>query len=65
MRVLLLNQFYPPDTAATGQLLADVAAGLAAGGHEVHVVCSRGSYGGGRVRPAAERDGGGSTRAWR
>ena len=25
MRVLLLNQYYKPDTAATGQLLADVA----------------------------------------
>ena len=49
MRVLLLNQFYPPDTAATGQLLADVARALAAAGHEVHVVCSRGSYAGGRI----------------
>lgn len=55
MRILLLNQFYPPDTAATGQLLADVAAGLAADGHEVHVVCSRGSYEGGRVH-GDERD---------
>ena len=43
----MLNQFYPPDTAATGQLLADVAEGLAARGHEVHVVCSGGLYGGG------------------
>lgn len=43
MRILLLNQFYPPDTAATGQLLADVARGLAASGHEVDVICSRGS----------------------
>ena len=49
MRVLLLNQFFPPDTAATGQLLADVAQGLARAGHEVHVVASAGSYGGGRV----------------
>jgi hypothetical protein len=45
----LLNQFYPPDTAATGQLLADVAKALAAAGHEVHVVCSWGLYGGGHV----------------
>jgi glycosyltransferase involved in cell wall biosynthesis len=50
VRVLLLNQFYPPDTAATGQLLADVARGLGAAGHEVHVICSRGLYGGGVVR---------------
>jgi len=63
MRVLLLNQFYPPDTAATGQLLADVAAGLAERGHEVHVVCSRGSYGGGRV--TAARDEGDGVRVHR
>lgn len=49
MRVLLLNQFYPPDTAATGQLLADVARSMAADGHEVHVLCSRGAYSGGRL----------------
>jgi glycosyltransferase involved in cell wall biosynthesis len=49
LRILLLNQFFPPDTAATGQLLADVARGLSAGGHEVHVVCSRGGYSGGRA----------------
>jgi len=47
MRVLFLNQFYVPDTAATGQLLADVAEDLAAKGHEVHVVCSRRRYTGG------------------
>jgi glycosyltransferase involved in cell wall biosynthesis len=55
MRILLLNQFFPPDTAATGQLLADVAAELNRRGHEVHVVCSRRSYGGGgEVYPAEE-----------
>ena len=47
MRVLLLNQFYIPDTAATGQLLADVAEEMAAQGHEVHVICSRRRYAGG------------------
>lgn len=52
MRILLLNQFYPPDTAATGQLLADVAHALARQGHEVHVLCSAGSYAGGRVAPS-------------
>jgi glycosyltransferase involved in cell wall biosynthesis len=46
MRLLLLNQFYPPDVAATGQLLAELAKGLAQRGHEVHVICSRGSYSG-------------------
>jgi len=33
MRILLLNQFYRPDVAATGQLLADVGEALAARGH--------------------------------
>lgn len=47
MRILFLNQYYVPDVAATGQLMADVAEELAAQGHEVHVVCSRRSYCGG------------------
>jgi colanic acid biosynthesis glycosyl transferase WcaI len=55
MRILFLNQFYIPDTAATGQLLADVAEDLAAQGHQVHVICSRRTYcGGGEVLPAKE-----------
>ena len=53
MRILLINQFYKPDTAATGQLLADVAEELAAHGHEVHVICSRHRYDGSKSDPAA------------
>lgn len=53
MRILFLNQFYIPDIAATGQLLADVAEELAAQGHEVHVVCSRRPYSGGAEKYAA------------
>jgi hypothetical protein len=53
MRILLINQFYRPDVAATGQLLADVAEALAARGHEVHVLCSRRRYGGGSLTPSA------------
>jgi len=41
---LLLNQFFPPDDAPTGQLLADVARKLAAEGHSVTVVCARTQY---------------------
>ena len=52
MRILLINQFYKPDTAATGQLLADVAEELAAHGHEVHVICSRHRYDGSKSAPA-------------
>ncbi|HPC93809.1 MAG TPA: glycosyltransferase family 4 protein [Sedimentisphaerales bacterium] len=54
MRILLLNQFYKPDVAATGQLLADVGEALVARGHEVHVICSRRRYGGGSLTPAAD-----------
>jgi len=45
----LLNQFYWPDVAATAQLLTDLGEAVVAAGHEVHVVCSRGGYGGGSV----------------
>jgi glycosyltransferase involved in cell wall biosynthesis len=56
-RVTLVNQFYPPDLAPTGRLLEDVAQELAARGHEVRVVCSRGAYGGGRLAQDAAADG--------
>lgn len=56
MRILLLNQFFPPDVAATGQLLADLADGLVRRGHEVHVLASRRAYSGGdEVYPAESR----------
>ena len=45
MRFLLINQFFPPDPAPTGQLLADVARALIESGHSVKVVCSHASYG--------------------
>lgn len=44
MHFLLLNQFFAPDQAPTGQLLADVARALVAEGHSVRVVCSRVTY---------------------
>jgi len=50
LRILLLNQFYPPDTAPTGQYLADLARRLVAGGHDVHVMSSQRAYGGGAAR---------------
>lgn len=45
MRILLLNQFFWPDTAPTGQLLTDVARYLAGQGHEVTAICDASSYG--------------------
>jgi colanic acid biosynthesis glycosyl transferase WcaI len=44
MNVLLLNQFFWPDSAATSQLLTDVSRGLADRGHEVYVICADGNY---------------------
>jgi colanic acid biosynthesis glycosyl transferase WcaI len=44
MRIILINQFFWPDAAATSQLLTDLARFLAAQGHEVEVLCGRSSY---------------------
>src|SRR4051812_38860122 len=44
MRVLLLNQCFWPDVAATGQHLTDVALGLTERGHQVTVVCADRAY---------------------
>jgi glycosyltransferase involved in cell wall biosynthesis len=49
MRIILLNQFYPPDVAPTGLYLHDLARVLVQRGHEVRVICSRRSYDGTKV----------------
>jgi colanic acid biosynthesis glycosyl transferase WcaI len=54
MRFLLLNQFYPPDVAPTGQYLLDLACSLVRRGHQVKVLCSRRSYNGTKTFPAHE-----------
>lgn len=51
MKILLLNQFYPPDTAPTGQFLHDLARALLARGHDARVICSRRAYEGGGQFP--------------
>ena len=45
MRILLINQFFWPDTAATGQLLTDVARLINHKAHTVTVLCARARYG--------------------
>ena len=50
-RLLFVNQYYWPDHASTAQHLTDLAESLAAQGHEVHVLCSRGGYKPGTERP--------------
>ena len=42
MRIWMLNQFYPPDEAPTGRMLAGVAEHLATAGHDVVVWASGG-----------------------
>lgn len=46
MRLLLINQYYPPDHAPTGLMLEAVVTVLAERGHEVTVVCANGGYAG-------------------
>jgi glycosyltransferase involved in cell wall biosynthesis len=45
MQVLFINQFFWPDTAATGQLLTDVAREIDPELHAVTVLCGAGVYG--------------------
>ncbi len=50
MKVLLLNQFFHPDLAATAQLATDLAEDLVEAGFEVTALAARGAYmGGGRL----------------
>src|ERR1051325_4303839 len=44
MKVLLFNQFFAPDSAATSQLLTDLARELTQQGHSVKVICSGSTY---------------------
>jgi colanic acid biosynthesis glycosyl transferase WcaI len=55
MRIVLLNQFYPPDVAPTGRYLHDLARELVAKGHHVTVIASRHAYGGGGDFEAREQ----------
>lgn len=58
-RVLLVNQYFWPDRAATAQLLTDLAEDLAAAGWQVTALAGRGHYVRGREGglPARERRG--------
>jgi hypothetical protein len=52
MRLTLLNQFYTPDVAPTGQLAASLARHRAALGDQVTVITGRGGYVPGCLRHA-------------
>lgn len=43
-RLLVINQYYAPDVASTGQYAADICSGLTRYGFEVHVVTGEPSY---------------------
>jgi len=42
--VLVINQYYIPDVASSGQLLADLCEGLVLQSHRISVVCAQPSY---------------------
>jgi colanic acid biosynthesis glycosyl transferase WcaI len=44
MRIALVNQFFYPDTAATSQILTDLARELSALGHDVTAICGASDY---------------------
>ena len=44
MRILLINQFFWPDSSATSQLLTDLARGLVDRGHEVTAISADSGY---------------------
>lgn len=48
MRILFLNQYFPPDPAPTGVLLRELADHLQAAGHTVDFVAARQDYRGGQ-----------------
>ncbi|HUS63773.1 MAG TPA: glycosyltransferase family 4 protein [Kofleriaceae bacterium] len=58
MKVMLLNQYYHPDIAATAQLAADLGEDLARRGHEVTAIASARPYSGSGWRPLTARQGG-------
>lgn len=45
MRIVLLNQYYTPDEAATAQMAGDLGAELVRAGHSVRAICCDRSYG--------------------
>lgn len=65
MRVLAINQFYPPDHAATSQLLGELCEDLVRSGDAVSVIASQGTYLGTERLPARElREGVQVVRPW-
>lgn len=56
MKIVLINQYFPPDGAPTGLMLSRVANDLVAQGHDVTVLCARGGYAGSGAKGEIRRD---------
>ena len=54
MNFVFLNQYYPPDAAPTGVMLAGVVEELTKAGHEVTVICAKGGYASKQIRSDEE-----------
>jgi colanic acid biosynthesis glycosyl transferase WcaI len=44
LKVLVVNQYYPPDTSATAKVFEELVLKLVSNGHRVRVICGRPSY---------------------
>jgi colanic acid biosynthesis glycosyl transferase WcaI len=67
VKILLVNQYFWPDMAATAQLLADLAEDLVSAGHEVTALAGRGTYvadGDGPLPRRGEHAGASIRRVW-
>lgn len=56
MRILAINQFFWPDTAATGQLLTDLSRAIDPGAHSITVLCGPVGYGEHDTSPAPQAE---------
>lgn len=52
MRVLLISQYFPPETGATSNRMISIAKGLRRAGHEVHVIAEKPNHPEGVIREA-------------
>jgi len=50
MRVLLISQYFPPETGATSNRMISIAKGLRRAGHEVHVIAEKPNHPEGVIR---------------
>ena len=56
MHIVLLNQYFPPDEAPTGLMLATVALELRDMGHQVTIFCAEGGYARTQAAPSEVED---------